>query len=78
MRKRQRKKNKSMKRAIESVFRTLSKMSHGEFEALLKKHEPTCTPDTCARECQGMGWCEECEEFQREIPRIIAEAMMLN
>ena len=73
MNKRQRKKKKDIKRATRIVFKELREMSDVKFAKLLKKNEPTCTPDTCEGECQGMGGCEICRKFQEEdIPRILA------
>ena len=28
--------------------------------------EPTCRPETCNGECQGMGWCETAKAFRKE------------
>jgi hypothetical protein len=73
MNKRQRKKKKNLKRAMRLVFKELREMSKEKFEKMLKSNEPTCTPETCEGECQGMGWCEMATKFrEEEIPKIIA------
>ncbi len=73
MNKRQRKKKKDIKRATRIVFKELREMSKEKFEKLLKSNEPTCTPETCQGECQGMGWCEIATKFrEEEIPKILA------
>ena len=77
MKKRQRKKNKSLERAIRLVSKKFIRMSDSKFHKMLDKynqeHEgPTCQPGTCGGECQSMGWCENARRFrEEEIPRIM-------
>lgn len=55
-----------------SVKKTIDKiklMSKEEFRELIKNSEvlkPTCNPDTCCGECQGMGWCKLAKRFRGE------------
>lgn len=36
------------------------------WEELFKKKEPTCVPETCEGQCQGMGHCHVCIDFRKE------------
>jgi len=74
MKKRQRKKNGNLKRAIRIVFNKMRKMSDEKLYKLLEDNEPTCKPDTCEGECQGMGWCDMATKFrEEEIHKIMQE-----
>jgi hypothetical protein len=74
MHKRQLKKNQSIKRVLKKISKDLRRMSSEEFEAMLKENEPTCTPEYCKGECQGMGYCEVARDFrENEIPKILEE-----
>ena len=78
MNKRQRKKNKSIERAIRLVDKHFRKMSDIKFNKMLDKYEAEheankCYPETCEGECQGMGLCEMATKFrEEEISKIIA------
>lgn len=68
-----------VKEAMQKALDELLAMSPEEFKAMLDEQllrTPTCMPDTCGGECQGMGWCYRCEAFRGELPDEAMEDLM--
>ena len=57
--------------AINAYFEKVKAMSPEEkkawFDEVEGKNEPKCDPKTCGGECQGMGWCQDCEDFWKKM-----------
>jgi hypothetical protein len=58
---------KKKKKAIEEVFKDLSKLSPYEFECEIRKNEGKCVPNSCWGECEGFGDCTVATEFRTRI-----------
>lgn len=63
----------SLIEAVEVHFKKIHDMPFEEkkayFDEIEGKNLPKCDPKTCQGQCQGMGGCSFCIEFQKEIER---------